>query len=70
MGVGEYHTPNGTPDGHGYGKGGYFPASHNQGAELNTVIVRFGSGVQAVVMTNGPMSAKSVVLAAYEDAWE
>ncbi|MEM6345710.1 MAG: serine hydrolase [Bacteroidota bacterium] len=71
LGMGEYNSSVGFPDGPAYGKGGYFPPwDGNNNAELSSVIVRFASGVQAVVVVNGPISAKSVVIEAYQDAWE
>jgi hypothetical protein len=59
------------PDGgHAWGKGGYFPASWNGGAELNSVIVNFDSGVTAMLVINGQLSAKTVLLDAYKAAFQ
>jgi len=66
MGMGEY---SGVADGPAYGKGGYFPASYNGGAELNSCIVKFDSGVQAVLIINGTISAKQTLINAYNNAW-
>lgn len=67
MGMGDYGD---YPDGKAFGKGGYFPASMNGGAELNSAIIHFACGVQAVLVINGPVSAKTVLLNAYAKAWE
>ena len=67
LGFGDYGE---MPDGgHGWGKGGYFPASYNGGAELNSVIVHFDSGVTAMLVINGQTSAKTVLMDAYKAAF-
>ena len=55
--------------GHAWGKGGYFPGSWNGGAELNSVIVSFDSGVTAMLVINGQVSAKTVLMDAYKAAF-
>jgi CubicO group peptidase (beta-lactamase class C family) len=58
LGFGDYGTyADGTKC---YGKGGYFPGSWNGGAELNTVLISCDNGINAMVMINGEMSAKTV----------
>jgi CubicO group peptidase (beta-lactamase class C family) len=67
LGFGDYGE---MPDGgHAWGKGGYFPGSWNGGAELNSVIVSFDSGVTAMLVINGQVSAKTVLLDAYKAAF-
>jgi CubicO group peptidase (beta-lactamase class C family) len=67
LGLGDYGE---MPDGgHAWGKGGYFPAAQNGGAELNSVIVHFDSGVEAMLIINGEPSAKSVLVNAYKAAF-
>jgi hypothetical protein len=59
------------PDGgHARGKGGYFPVSWNGGAELNSVIVSFDSGVTAMLVINGQVSEKTVLMDAYKAAFQ
>jgi hypothetical protein len=68
LGFGDYWE---MPDGgHAWGKGGYFPASSNGGAELNSVIVSFDSGVTAMLVINGQVSAKTVLMDAYKAAFQ
>ena len=52
-----------------YGKGGYFPASMNKGAELNSSVVHSDTGVCAMMVINGDINAKSILIQAYEDAF-
>lgn len=71
LGAFEYNSSQGFPDGIAYGHNGYFPPwDSNQNAELSSVIVRFASGVQVVLVINGPVSAASTVVEAYQAAWE
>jgi len=70
MGMGAYGSPGEFVDGIPYGKGGYFPGSWNGGAELSSVIIRFASGVEAVLVINGEVNAKAIVLDAYKAAWK
>jgi hypothetical protein len=68
LGFGDYGE---MPDGgHAWGKGGYFPASWNSEAELNSVIVSFDSGVTAMLVINGQVSAKTVLMDAYKAAFQ
>ncbi len=67
LGFGDYGE---MPDGgHAWGKGGYFPGSWNGGAELNSVIVHFDSGVTAMLVINGQVGAGSILLDAYKAAF-
>ncbi|KAM6513152.1 hypothetical protein FALCPG4_015617 [Fusarium falciforme] len=50
-----------------YRKVGYFPAAQNGGAELNTGVWKFSTGVQAVTMHNG--SPQVDMPKAYNGAW-
>ena len=50
-----------------YRKRGYFPGAQNGGAELNTGVWKFSTGVQAIVMHNG--SPEVDMPKAYDDAW-
>jgi CubicO group peptidase (beta-lactamase class C family) len=50
-----------------YRKRGYFPPGQNGGAELNSGIWKFSTGVQAVVLHNG--SPQVAMPKAYNDAW-
>ncbi|MFK7923537.1 MAG: serine hydrolase domain-containing protein [Bacteroidia bacterium] len=71
LGAFEYNSSQGFPDGIAYGHNGYFPPwDGNLNAELSSVIVRFASGVQVVLVINGPVSATSTVVDAYQAAWE
>ncbi len=67
LGFGDYGE---MPDGgHSWGKGGFFPGSYNGGAELSSVIVHFDSGVTAMLVINGEVSAKNVIRDAYKAAF-
>jgi CubicO group peptidase (beta-lactamase class C family) len=50
-----------------YRKRGYFPPGQNGGAELNSGIWKFSTGVQAVVLHNGSPEVNMPM--AYNDAW-
>ncbi len=50
-----------------YRKRGYFPPGQNGGAELNSGIWKFSTGVQAVVLHNGSPEVNMPI--AYNDAW-
>jgi CubicO group peptidase (beta-lactamase class C family) len=54
--------------GHSYRKRGFFPASSNGGAELNSGIWQFSTGVQAVIVRNG--SGGVDMTSAYSGAWD
>jgi CubicO group peptidase (beta-lactamase class C family) len=67
LGLGDYGQ---MPDGgRAWGKGGFFPGDSNGGAELNSVIVHFDSGVSAMLVVNGSANAKSLMLTAYQQAF-
>ena len=53
-------------------KGGYFPASKNKGAELQTALGKFSNGVQVIIMYNGSLGKKfmpALINTAYAAAW-
>ncbi|MEL7533890.1 MAG: serine hydrolase, partial [Bacteroidota bacterium] len=53
LGIWALNSSAGFPDGPAFGHNGYFPPwDGNQNAELHSVIIKFASGVQAVVIVN------------------
>lgn len=67
LGLGDYGT---MVDGaKAFGKGGYFPASMNSGAELNSTIIHFSSGVSVYLVVNGHADPKTIVVNAYNNAF-
>ncbi len=52
-------------------KEGYFPGSKNGGAELHSVIAKFGTGVQVAAVVNGDLNfGGDDVMDAYNTAWQ
>jgi CubicO group peptidase (beta-lactamase class C family) len=67
----------GPKDGTAYGHGGFFPGGPhpngglwNGGSELHSAIIRFDSGVEAVLVVNGTISAQQTLVDAYNEAWK
>lgn len=59
LGYGDYGT---LPDGSKcFGKGGYFPAGQNGGAELNSVVFSCDNGVSGMLLINGAPSASGLI---------
>ncbi|NKE71960.1 hypothetical protein [Candidatus Manganitrophus noduliformans] len=52
-------------------EGGYFRGSKNGGAELHSVIAKYGTGVQVAAVVNGDLNfGEEDVTEAYNAAWE
>ncbi len=67
----------GPKDGNAYGHNGFFPGGPkasgglwNGGSELHSAIIRFESGVEAVLVVNGTISAQNTLIEAYNEAWK
>jgi CubicO group peptidase (beta-lactamase class C family) len=68
LGFGDYGTmPDGTRC---WGKGGYFPASMNGGAELNSTLISCDNGVTGMLVINGAPSAGGKFLDAMTAAFQ
>ena len=67
LGFGDYGT---LPDGSQcWGKGGYFPAGMNGGAELNSVVLHCSNGLTGMLVINGAPGAGSKLLDAIKAAF-
>jgi hypothetical protein len=64
------HVAPRPPDGSRcWGKGGFFPGSHNGGAELSSVLVHCSNGVTGMLVVNGEVSSGTRLMNALKAAF-